>query len=243
MLNTNVCGFWTGVDESYMWLILHCHHSAAVLRDFSLQRAVSVLTKCSSFVADERQFLLLLLLLLLSLILILLLLLVIVLVLLICHPTYLGRPLCFDRQFFCFYFDSTCTSNLRDAPSKVYQWSVLGVARKIHSDISPIPPLVFVWGRWVKKCEIWPGVWMVVSSAFSGGPYLYSMLYLLSTLYLSKRPLKQSLSLLTPRHMSTTLLLNKFCRNWVLRLLFAGFKQFNATYAVYKQNTQKQLKV
>ena len=32
---------------------------------------------------------------------------------------------------------------------------------------------------------------MVVSSAFSCGPYLHSMLYLLSAVYLSKRPLKQ----------------------------------------------------
>jgi len=71
---------------------------------------------------------------------------------------------------------------------------------------------------------------MVVSSAISGGLCLHSMLYLLSALYLSKRPLKQfTVGAITTSydrlfHILTTLLLNKFCRNWMLLLLFASFK-------------------
>jgi len=54
---------------------------------------------------------------------------------------------------------------------------------------------------------------MVVSSAFSSGPHLHSMLDLLSALYLSKRPVKQfTVGAVTTAgerlfHMLTTLLL------------------------------------
>jgi len=68
--------------------------------------------------------------------------------------TYIGRPLYFTSELFCHP-----TSNLQDGPAAPCQkyingW-VLDVARKILSDISPTPPLIFTGGQKVQNLALY----------------------------------------------------------------------------------------
>jgi len=99
-----------------------------------------------------------------------------------------------------------------------------------HHHLSVLYSQNACWPIFILCCRVevmsgWLSHW-----AFSAGPYFHSILYLLSALCLSKRPLKLfivgAVTTSSGRlsHSFTTLLLKKFCRNWILLLLFASFK-------------------
>ena len=69
------------------------------------------------------------------------------------------RPLCFARVPF--YTQAMVSEAAERRPLKVFQTEVWSqAARKIHSDISPTPPLNFT--VIVKNCYIWPHCFEVI---------------------------------------------------------------------------------